>query len=141
MQSLATTPDNLPSFDAASARRGLLRGVITAIVGTAAVLAGIVFLIGQPDWWRGYIAATVSSLLAAGLSLIPLNIGLNKGFAGLIPAVMAATGVRTLIAVGGCMLAVIAGHYPAVPTFMLMMPYYFALLSIETGFLIKLGKK
>ena len=142
MQGIATTTTNhTEPFDATSSRRGLVRAVVMTIVGTAAALACIVFLVGRHDWWTGYAAATVSSALAAGLSLIPLLKALNKGFSALVPGVMAATGIRTLVAVGGCILAVMAGHYPPVPTLMLMLPYYLALLGVETAFLVKLGKK
>lgn len=140
MQPIATvTNTTTGEFDAAVARRGLVRGVVTAILGTAAVLAGVLFLVNSADWWKGYAAATVASALAAGLSLIPLLKGLNKGFAGLVPAVMAATGLRTAVAIGGCVLAVVAGKYPATPTLILVMPYYVALLGVETTSLVKLG--
>lgn len=141
MQPIATTPTTTThaDFDAAVARRTLVRGVVMAVAGCAAVLAGAMFLVNSADWWRGYAAATVASALAGGLSLIPLLKGLNKGFSAFVPAVMVATGVRTLVAVGGCMLAVIAGKYPAVPTLMLMMPYYLVLLGVETTTLVKLG--
>jgi hypothetical protein len=141
MQTTIATTTTVHEFDAAAARRGLTRRVVTAIVVTAAALACVVFLAGQADWWRGYAAATVASALAAGLSLIPLHRGLDKGFSALVPAVMAATGVRTLVVVGGCLLAVVAGRYPAAPTLILMLPYYLALLGVETAFLVKLGKK
>ena len=141
MQSIATTRVNgTAGFDAAAARRGLMREVAGTMLITMVALAAVLFLVAKPDWWQGYAAATVASGLAAGLSLIPLMKGLNKGFSGLVPAVMAATGVRTLVVVGGCVLAVVAGHYPAVPTLMLMMPYYLALLGVETTYLMKLGK-
>jgi hypothetical protein len=42
--------------------------------------------------------------------------------------------------VGACLLAVVAGKYPPVPTFMLMMAYYLALLAVETLSLTRLGK-
>lgn len=142
MQPIATpTNTTTGEFDAAAARRSLMRAVVTAIVGCAAALAAVLLLVNRGDWWKGYAAATIASALAAGLSLIPLLKGLNKGFSGFVPAVMVATGVRTLVAVGGCMLAVIAGKYPAVPTFMLMMPYYMVLLGVETTSLVKLGGK
>lgn len=144
MQHTATTASTTTTtgdFDATAARRSLVRGVVTAIVGCAAALAAVLFLVNRGDWWKGYAAATVASALAAGLSLIPLLKGLNKGFSAFVPAVMAATGVRTLVALGGCVLAVVAGHYPAVPTLMLMMPYYAVLLGVETTSLVKLGGK
>ena len=137
---LVTTPSG-NDIDAATARRGLTRSVVLTMAGTAAALACLLVLVGRADWWRGYAAATVASALAAGLSLIPLFRGIDKGFSSLVPAVMAATGVRTAVTVGGCVLAVMAGKYPPVPTFILMMPYYLALLGAETAFLVKLGKK
>jgi hypothetical protein len=141
MQATTATTPATPSFDAPTARRALTRTVVSTILGTAAALACVTFLVARPDWWRGYTAATIASALAAGLSLIPLHKGLSKGFSAFIPAVMVATGVRTAVAVGGCVLAVLAGNYPPVPTFVLMMPYYLALLAAETAFLVKLGKK
>ena len=118
---------------AAEARWRLLRnGVVVAVLGAAAFLAGIVFLVGRPDWWRGYVAATVAAVLAAGVSLVPLAWGIRRGPSMLVQMFMAATALRAAVALGVAALAVGVGGYPAVPTFALVLPYYLALLAVES---------
>lgn len=135
-----TMKGNAGEFDAGEARRELLRAVVIAFVMTAAALAGIVFLLGREEWWRGYTAATVAGALAAGLSLVPLWKGLGKGMSAMVPAVMAATAVRTAAALGGCVLGIVAAHDPAVPTLALVVPYYVALLWIESATLVNISR-
>ena len=117
----------------AAARWRLLRnGVVAVVLGTAAFLAGVVFLVGRPDWWRGYAAATVATVLAAGASLVPLGWGVRRGPAMLVQMFMVATMLRAAVALGVAALAVGVGGYPAVPTFALVLPYYLALLAVES---------
>lgn len=127
------------SFDIAALRAALLRHVAFATIATAVGLAALLLLVNQPNWWRGYLAASVASVFAAVLSLPPLLWGARRGYAGLIPGAMIAAGVRGAVCVGVAMLAVGAGHYPRTPTFLLILPYYFALLAVETMCLARLN--
>lgn len=127
-----------PSPDATDARWRSLRGaVLGTVLGTALFLAGVVFLVGRPEWWRGYTAATVATVLAAGTSLVPLAWGIRRGPGWLVQMFMVSTGVRAAVALGVAALAVGVGDYPAVPTFALVMPYYIALLAVETASLAR----
>jgi hypothetical protein len=127
--------------DATAARWRALRGAVAGtVLGTAVFLAGIVFVIGRPDWWRGYAAATVATVLAAGASLLPLAWGLRRGPGMLVQMFMVSTGLRAAVALGVAALAVGVGGYPVVPTFVLVMPYYLALLAVETASLARGSK-
>jgi hypothetical protein len=138
MRDVMSAADPKPDDAAAAARwRSLRGGVIGAVLGTAAFLAGVVFLAGRPDWWRGYVAATVATVLAAGASLVPLAWGLRRGPAMLVQMFMASTAIRAAVALGVAALAVGVGNYPAVPTFALVVPYYLALLAVETASLAR----
>jgi hypothetical protein len=120
------------------ARWRLLRnGVAGATLAAAVVLASVVFLVARPDWWRGYAAATVATMLAAAASLVPLSVGVRGNAAQLVRMFMAATGTRAAVAIGLCALAVGVGRYPAIPTFALLIPYYLALLAAESACLAR----
>lgn len=130
-----------PSSPASAARwRSLRAGVVVTVAGMALFLAGVMFVVGRADWWRGYTAATVAIVLAAGASLVPLAWGVRgseRGGAVLVQMFMASTAIRAAVALGVSALAVGVGHYPAVPTFMLLVPYYLALLAVETACLAR----
>jgi len=112
--------------------RKLVAAVMTALLATAAVLAGILALSAVPTtWWRGLLAAGVISTLAAGASLAPMLYGLRRGINGAVAGYFIATGVRLLVSLGGCVLAVLRGGYPRVATLLLMVAFYFAVLAVE----------
>lgn len=122
----------------ALARWRLLRnGVVFGSVAAAALLAAVVFLMGKPDWWRGYVAASVATAIAAAASLVPLWIGVRGGPQQFILMVMVSSAARAFFGLGLAALAVGVGRYPVVPTLMLMIPYYLALLAAETACLAK----
>ena len=122
----------------ALARWRLLRnGVVFGTVATAIFLAAAVFLVARPDWWRGYAAASVATVIAAAASLVPLWIGVRSTPQQFILMVMASSAARALFAIGLAALAVGVGRYPAVSTLLLLVPYYLALLAVETACLAK----
>jgi len=135
----ATQPAVTPTDPAlAMARWKLLRsGVVFGTVAAAVVLAAGVFLAGKPDWWRGYIAASVATAIAAAASLVPLWVGVRGAGQQLILMVMVSSAARAVFGLGLAALAVAVGRYPAVPTLALMVPYYLALLGTETACLAK----
>ena len=113
--------------------RNLVVAVFTALLGTAVVVAGILVLCGPPVfWWRGLLAAGVISTLAAIASLGPMLFGLRRGINAAVAGYFIATGVRLVISVGGCVLAVVRGGYPRVATLLLMVAFYLAVLAVES---------
>ena len=144
---MATEPTTTPPAAAtpqpvdpalAQARWRLLRnGVVGATIGAAAVLAAVMFLVARPDWWRGYAAATVATVLAAAASLVPLWAGVRGPAGQLVSMFMASTATRGFVAVGLSVLAIAVGKYPTVPTLALLLPYYVTLLAVETACLTR----
>ena len=117
--------------------RQLVLGVLAGVLGTAVFLGGILFVVNRPDWWRGFAAASVAAFLAAGVSLVPLVIGVRRGGAAVVQMFMASTGLRAVVALGICALAGGVGKFPLVPTLALVIPYYLALLAVETACLAR----
>src|SRR5687768_1386422 len=129
------TASNAPSAHAAVSWRALVLASAASVVGIAIFLAGVLAVVNRPEWWRGYGAASIAAALAAGASLVPLVIGVRRGGALLVQLFMWSSAVRGVVALGICALAVGVGRYPSLPTFVLVMPYYLALLGIETAIL------
>ena len=123
-------PPKTPLISAADASR-LVATVALTLAGTAAALAGLVVLAERPAWWRGLIAATVASVLASGLSLVPLVWGLRHSLHGAVAGFFTAMGLRAGVSLGACLVAVYAGKYPQAPTFLMMVAFYFAVLAVE----------
>ncbi len=122
-------------YPIASAVLKLSAAVLGAIGLTAIVLAGVVVLAGRNDWWVPLGVATIVSLLAALLSMVPIVLSLGRGPMAAATGHFIATGVRVVISIGGCFLAVKARGLPAAPTMLLMVPYYFAVLAAESTML------
>jgi hypothetical protein len=51
---------------------------------------------------------------------------------------MASMALRMFATLAGLLLAIHAGHYPARPTGVLLMPFYFSALVAECAFLVRL---
>ena len=113
--------------------RGLALSVASTLILTAGALALLMALVNRPDWWRGLLAATAVSALSAGLSLAPMAWGLSRPMNQRVAAFFAAMGLRAGVSLGGCVLAVSIGKYPAAPTLLLMVVFYFAILAVETA--------
>lgn len=118
---------NLP----VAGRRQLVVGMALVIPATAVLLVGVIVLINRPLWWRGWIAATVVGVIAAGVSLLPLLWGMRRGPGKAVMGFFVAGGLRAAVALGGGMLAVHVGGYPLRPTLLLVVGYYFAALAVE----------
>jgi hypothetical protein len=117
--------------------RGLVRGVAVAFVVTLAALCGVLVLVDSAQWWRGLLAGAAVSLLAAGMSLPPLMWGLRRGVDKAAAGYFIAMGARSAVSLGGCLVAVMIGGYPATPTLLLMVVFYFVLLAVETTFVAR----
>ncbi|MEA2708438.1 MAG: hypothetical protein QOF78_1039 [Phycisphaerales bacterium] len=130
-------PQTMPRATTAAA----VRAVAFAYLVTSLLLLGILTLVGRADWWRGFAAATVATLMAS-VATIPIIAWAMRAahtradLAG--GAFLVTAGVRGLIALGAALLAVRAGGYPKTPTLLLVVPYYFALLAAETVVLVRL---
>lgn len=120
---------NLPATQSA---RSLVLASVATVLGTAAFLAGVMTVIDRSEWWRGYTAASIAAALATASSLVPLVIGMRRGGAMLVQMFMVSSALRGFIAIGICALAVGVGRFPSLPTFVLVVPYYLALLAIES---------
>ena len=110
----------------------------TAQPGVSIVLSALVFLIGSTDWWRGFLAATIASLLAAAGSLVPIHFGLKRGYHGVMSGFLASSGLRFVLTIGVAAFAVGVGGYPKIATFVLVLPYYAATLAAEVWSLTNL---
>ena len=127
-----------PDAASAAARWRLMRtAVVGSVLGLAGFLAGVMVLVDRTEWWRGYTAATVATLLAAGTSLVPLAYGIRKGGPVLVQMFMVSSAARAGIAIGLSALAVAVGRYPAIPTFAMLIPYYVVLLAVESACLTR----
>ena len=124
-------PDTAPKPDVGEATRVLVRRIAFAMLAMAGAIAAILVLVGRGDWWQGFAAASVLSVLAACGSVAALRVGLKFGISGAIGGHFAGMGLRLLIVLGGGLVLVAAGEYPALPTLGLAIPYYFATLAAE----------
>ena len=115
----------------------VVRGIVVGFLATAATLALLLVLVNQPAWWRGFLAASVVSAIAAAASIVPLVWGLRRGLNQAVGGYFMSAGARAAVSLGGCMLAIMSGGYPAAPTLLLMVAYYFVLLGIESGLVAK----
>lgn len=120
-----------PRVDIHGATRALVRCIAIAMIGTAVIVAAVLALLGRADWWQGFAAASVLSVLAAGASIAALRVGLGFGITGAIGGHFAGMGLRFLIVLGGGLILLWAGEYPALPTLALAVPYYLATLAAE----------
>ncbi len=127
----------LESNPAEGAIARLVRSLTIGLMATGLLLAAMIVLANRPTWWPGYLAATLVSAIAAAGALGPLAWGLKRKLDQLVIAYFTAAGVRAAITLGGCAWAVWVGGYPAAPTLLMMVAYYFVLLAIETLIVIK----
>jgi hypothetical protein len=119
-----------PAVNAAAATRALVRAALVALAVTAAMIAIVLALLGRADYWQGFAAASVLSALAAGASVGAMRLGLAYGVQGAMAGHFGGVLVRLLIVLGGGLMLVWAGGYPAA-TLILCVPYYFATLGAE----------
>jgi hypothetical protein len=113
----------------------LLSGVVLSLALAGIIITAILLMVDRKDWWHGFLAATACMLPAAGLSVLPLRWGVKRGLHKAVAGFFLASGVRAVVAIGGCLVAILALGYPRVPTLLLMVVYYFAVLAAETWLL------
>lgn len=118
----------------------LIRAVALACVLCAVLVACALTLVGRADWWRGFAAATVVTVMAtvASVPIIAWSLRVGAQRADLATAAFfVAAAVRAGVSLGAALVAVRAGDYPKAPTLLLVVPYYFALLAAETFVLVR----
>lgn len=126
-------PSEIAPEASGSATSKLLAATGLTLLGVVVLLAGVIVLANRPEWWRGLLAASVVSALAAGISLLPLIWGMRRGMYHRVAAWFVAAGLRALVSLGGCLLAVRMGGYPLAPTLLMMVVFYFGLLAAESA--------
>lgn len=111
----------------------LVVGVIAAIALTGGCIAAVLVLVNDADWWRGLLAATVTTVVASALSMLPLIWGIRRSLDKAVIGYFVSMGVRAGASVGVSLLAVFVIGYPRVATLLLMAVYYVAVLAVEAG--------
>jgi len=111
--------------------------VTMAFAITTLFIAGVLALVNKIEWWRGFLPATVVSALATMLSLLIIRRGLKLEMSKAVAAYFGGVGARFLISLLACFVAVKVGGYPPVPTMLLMVAFYFAILIAETMAMVK----
>ena len=110
----------------------LATAAASSVLGTAAVLAGLMALVNRPAWWRGLLAAAVVNTLAAAASVPLLAWGLRRGLMTAVAGYFLTAAARIVISIGGGLLAIYGGGYPPLPTLLLIVVFYLVLLAAET---------
>lgn len=120
-------------MDTLSITRRMVVAAATAVLATTALIAAILVLVNRHEWWRGFLAAALVGSLTAVISVPPLVWSLRRGLYMAVGGYFATAGCKMLVSVGGGLLAVFAGGYPPLPTFLLIVVFYLALLAAETA--------
>jgi hypothetical protein len=121
-----------PSFPPHTGRRVVI-GVAAAIALCISATSAILALTDLPEWWRGMIAASVATVVAAVLSLIPVLWGIRRGLNAAVAGYFIAMGVRPLASLGVASIAIYAGQYPKTSTLLLTASFYIAVLTVEAA--------
>jgi hypothetical protein len=115
----------------------LLRWTFASLLITAGLLAGAMLLANDVAWWRGFIAATLIAVPAAVAGLFPVVLMAARGEAARVPfAFLAGTLLRMMCVVLLLVIAVYLQHAPRVPTALLTLAYYAAMLATEVVVLV-----
>jgi hypothetical protein len=118
----------------ATGAAGLVIGTVVALLATGGLLSAMLVLVNRPEWWSSLLAAGVVSVLSAAFSLPPLVWSLSRGMNQRVAAYFISMGLRAVVSLGGCVLAVKAGGYRPAPTLLMMVVFYFAVLAVETAY-------
>lgn len=118
--------------DAPAIAPPLVRAVAVAMLTAAAAVSAVLLLANRPDWWKGLLGAAVVTVLSASASVPPLVWGLRRGLYPAVAGSFAAMGLRAVVALGAGVFVVKALDYPAAPTLLLLVVFYFAVLAAES---------
>jgi hypothetical protein len=125
------TSDRPARPDAGGVLLRLAIGVFGAIVLACGATAFLIALAHRPQWWSGWAAAGVVSVIAALLSLAPLAPALFAGVQYAAYGYLAGAALRMLASVLGGLAAVMIFRTPATPTLLLLAPPYLAQVAAE----------
>lgn len=115
----------------------LLKWTAVALIVTGGVLSGLMVIVDRVEWWRGFIGASVIAFPAAALGLFPLLLVAARGTAAQISfGFLAGTFLRVIAAFSLLLVATSLYGMPKLPTAVLTMVYYFAVLGVEVGVLV-----
>lgn len=106
--------------------------VVVGIVGSL-----VLVLVNRGDVWRGFGAAWVSVLLAQVVSIPVILLSARGDARKMVGGLMAASGVRLIVAVAGVLLAVVVGKFPPVPSLFSLVAVYLPVLAAETWMLAR----
>ena len=120
------------SPDAPPVAPALVRAVAVAMLAAAGSVSLILLLASRSDWWKGLLGAAVVTVLSAAASLPPLAWGLRRGLYPAVAGSFTAMGLRAVVALSGGVFVVKALHYPAAPTLLSLVVFYFAVLAAES---------
>ena len=109
----------------------MIVAVFGAIVLACGATAALIALAHRPEWWSGWVAAGIISLLAALLALAPLVPALLAGVQYAAYGYLAGAALRMIASVLGGMAAVMIFRTPAAPTLLLLAPPYLAQVVAE----------
>jgi hypothetical protein len=114
--------------------------VAGAYLACGVILGLATLLAGRADWWRPMAAAAAIAAMAAIMSVSVLLIGLGRGPTAAISAVIAATAVRLLCTIVGCVTAVAVGGIAAAPLLLFSVAFYFTTLLSESAFALQIAR-
>lgn len=114
------------------------RGI--AMIGVALLLPGAILtavtLSNHREWMPPLAIAGGVSFLSAAVSVLLLMLGMRRGGKAAVSAVAGAWMIRTLVSVGGGLLAIFALHLAPTPTLLMILCFYLSVLVAETVVLI-----
>jgi hypothetical protein len=109
---MMSSESKLPAVDSGK----LTRSMLIALIGAVAACSLLLLLINRPESWRGLLAACVAVRQEAQTAAM---------------GILAAGGVRLIVAASACVVAVAVGGFPPADTLILLIPLYLAVLAAE----------
>jgi hypothetical protein len=132
----ATEEQTLPAAPVTVRIRGLNPGrYVASSVGASLLCAGllamVLALLNDAQWWRGYAVGAVAGVVSAIISSLPLAMMFNKPVQTIMSGFLLAGAIRA-VAVGAIVvLAVRVGGYPEVPTVIVAGIMYAVVVAAE----------
>ena len=136
--SLSTEPASVIAPPEQRVGTGALLGwTYGALSLTAGVLALVVWVAGQPQWWTCLTVATAIGFAAASLGLFPIILVAARGTPSQISfGFLAGTMLRVMAAMAMLLLVARFAEIPRKPTAFFTVAYYFAALAAEVLVLV-----
>ena len=129
---------NIPSSLSSAVRpqpRRVMFHLIASVIGSVLLVSAIAAIgivsLGYSTSWSGWLAASLISLFAAGVSLAVITPGLFFGMQTSAQAFLASGVLRTLATLAGCIGGVVILKDHATAMLVIIIPMYFAQLLAE----------